>query len=197
MTATATNKPPYIVPSMEEIRAKPWNGFNAISTFSGCGGSSTGYRMAGFKILWASEFIDAARESYAANKAPYTILDGRDIRQVKPEDILTAINLKPGELDLFDGSPPCASFSTAGKREAGWGKVKKYSDKLVSIGGYLGTVLSRLTLAGKKASGVPGDEIIEKELSLSGIQRPIQQTEIPENHRVFQFGEFFGAVIEC
>ena len=37
--------------------------------------------------------------------------------------------MQPGELDLFDGSPPCASFSTAGKREAGWGKVKKYSDK--------------------------------------------------------------------
>lgn len=129
MTATATNKPPYIVPSMEEIRSMPWNGFNAISTFSGCGGSSTGYRMAGFKVLWASEFIDAARDSYAANKAPYTILDGRDICQVQSEDILKAINMKPGELDLFDGSPPCASFSTAGKREAGWGKVKKYSDK--------------------------------------------------------------------
>lgn len=85
--------------------------------------------MAGFKILWASEFIDAARESYKANAAPYTIVDGRDIRQVQPDDILKATGLKPGELDLFDGSPPCASFSTAGKREAGWGKVKKYSDK--------------------------------------------------------------------
>lgn len=124
-----TSKPPYRVPTMQEIRDLPWNGFNAISTFSGGGGSSTGYRMAGFRILWASEFIDSARETYAANKAPYTVLDGRDIRQVKAEDILHAIGMKPGELDLFDGSPPCASFSTAGKREAGWGKVKKYSDK--------------------------------------------------------------------
>lgn len=124
-----TTKPPYRVPTMQEIRDLPWNGFNAISTFSGGGGSSTGYRMAGFRILWASEFIDSARETYAANKAPYTVLDGRDIRQVKPDDILQAIGMKPGELDLFDGSPPCASFSTAGKREAGWGKVKKYSDK--------------------------------------------------------------------
>lgn len=122
-------KPPYRVPSMKEIREIPWNGFNAISTFSGCGGSSTGYRMAGFRVLWASEFIDAARDSYNANKADYTILDGRDIRNVKAEDILNAIKMQPGELDLFDGSPPCASFSTAGKREAGWGKVKKYSDK--------------------------------------------------------------------
>lgn len=123
------NKPPYKVPTMEEIRALPWNGFTAASTFSGCGGSSTGYRMAGFKLLWASEFIDAARDSYKANAAPYTIVDGRDIREVQPEDILKATGLNPGDLDLFDGSPPCASFSTAGKREAGWGKVKKYSDK--------------------------------------------------------------------
>lgn len=129
MTATPNNKPPYAIPSMADIRALPWNGFNVISTFSGCGGSSTGYRMAGFKVLWASEFIDAARDSYNANKAPYTIVDGRDIRNVTAADILTAINMRPGELDLFDGSPPCASFSTAGKREAGWGKVKKYSDK--------------------------------------------------------------------
>jgi DNA (cytosine-5)-methyltransferase 1 len=124
-----TMKPPYRVPSMEEIRALPWNGYNAISTFSGGGGSSTGYRMAGFRVLWASEFIDAARDTYRANKSDYTIVDGRDIREVSAADILTAIGMQPGELDLFDGSPPCASFSTAGKREKGWGKVKKYSDK--------------------------------------------------------------------
>lgn len=129
MPIEKNNKPEYRVPSMDEIRALPWNGFNAVSTFSGCGGSSTGYRMAGFRVLWASEFIDAARDSYRANKADYTILDGRDIRQVTASEILSAIKMQPGELDLFDGSPPCASFSTAGKREAGWGKVKKYSDK--------------------------------------------------------------------
>jgi DNA (cytosine-5)-methyltransferase 1 len=123
------DKPPYQVPNMEDIRAIPWNGYNAISTFSGGGGSSTGYRMAGFRVLWASEFIDAARETYRANKADYTLVDGRDIRNVTADDILAAINMQPGELDLFDGSPPCASFSTAGKRQAGWGKVKKYSDK--------------------------------------------------------------------
>ena len=123
------NKPPYRVPLMSEIRALPWNGFKVASTFSGCGGSSTGYRMAGFKVVWASEFIDSARETYMANCDPLTIVDGRDIRQVKAEEILSATGLAVGELDLLDGSPPCASFSTAGKRESGWGKVKKYSDK--------------------------------------------------------------------
>lgn len=123
-----TEKPPYSVPSMRDIEKIPWNGFNAISTFSGCGGSSLGYRMAGFRVLWANEFIPAAADTYRANRAPYTILDTRDIRKIKPEEILSTIGMKPGELDLFDGSPPCASFSLSGSREAGWGKAKKYSD---------------------------------------------------------------------
>lgn len=122
-----SDKPPYRVPSMAEIAAIPWNGFNAISTFSGCGGSSLGYKMAGFRVLWANEFIPAAQEVYRLNH-PDTILNTKDIRQIEPDEILEAINMQPGQLDLFDGSPPCASFSTAGKREAGWGKVKKYSD---------------------------------------------------------------------
>jgi len=112
---------------MEEIAAIPWNGYQAVSTFSGCGGSSLGYKMAGFRVLWANEFIPAAQDTYRANHHG-TILDTRDIRTVQPADILEAIGMQAGELDLFDGSPPCASFSTAGKREAGWGKVKAYSD---------------------------------------------------------------------
>jgi DNA (cytosine-5)-methyltransferase 1 len=127
MNVAGTNKPPYRLPSMAEIAAVPWNGFYAVSTFSGCGGSSLGYQLAGFRVLWANEFIPAAQETYRANH-PDSILDPRDIRQVKPQEVLAAIGLKAGELDLLDGSPPCASFSTAGKRQAGWGKVKAYSD---------------------------------------------------------------------
>lgn len=121
------NKPPYRVPSMSEIAAIPWNGLNAVSTFSGCGGSSLGYKMAGYRVLWASEFIPAAQNTYRANHGN-TILDTRDIREVSAQHILDAIGLQKGQLDLLDGSPPCASFSTAGKREATWGKVKTYSD---------------------------------------------------------------------
>lgn len=121
-------KPPYRVPLMSEIVQIPWNGFTVASTFSGCGGSSLGYRMAGFKVLWANEFIPAARETYEANKAPYTILDGSDIRTVKGRAVLKLLGLKRGELDLLDGSPPCSSFSVSGKREKGWGEVRKYSD---------------------------------------------------------------------
>jgi len=121
------NKPPYKVPSMQEIADLPWNGYNVVSTFSGCGGSCLGFKMAGFKVLWANEFIPAAQDTYRANHKG-TILDTRDIRKVQASEILEAVGLSKGQLDVFEGSPPCASFSTAGKREAGWGKVKKYSD---------------------------------------------------------------------
>lgn len=122
------SKPPYVIPTMSQVRALPWNGYRVVSLFSGGGGSSTGYAMAGFKVAWASEFIEEAARTYRANH-PTTILDTRDIRSVTPESILEATGLEVGELDLLDGSPPCASYSTAGKRERGWGQTKKYSDK--------------------------------------------------------------------
>jgi DNA (cytosine-5)-methyltransferase 1 len=120
------SKPVYRVPSLAETNALPWNGFKVASTFSGCGGSCLGYRMAGFRVVWANEFVPIAQESYKANAARDCILDGRDIKQVKPEEILAVTGLAQGELDLFDGSPPCQAFSTAGKREKGWGKAKAY-----------------------------------------------------------------------
>jgi DNA (cytosine-5)-methyltransferase 1 len=110
---------------MVEIAGIPWNGFTVASTFSGCGGSCLGYRMAGFKVAWANEFVPAAQDSYRAN-APDCYLDPRDIRDVQPEEVLEVLGMKEGDLDLFDGSPPCQAFSTAGKREKGWGELKTY-----------------------------------------------------------------------
>lgn len=120
-------KPPYKVPSMVEIARIPWNGKKVASTFSGCGGSSLGYKMAGFRVVWANEFIPAAQEVYKLNH-PTTILDERDIREIEPSEIMDACDLGYGELDLFDGSPPCKDFSMAGNRDWKSGQVKKYSD---------------------------------------------------------------------
>jgi DNA (cytosine-5)-methyltransferase 1 len=120
-------KPPYLVPSMQEIAALPWNGYKVASTFSGGGGSCLGYRMAGFRVVYANEFIPEARKTYKANH-PNSYLDDSDIRDLTPELLLERAGVKRGELDIFDGSPPCSAFSTAGSREKGWGKVKSYSD---------------------------------------------------------------------
>jgi DNA (cytosine-5)-methyltransferase 1 len=99
----------------------------AVSTFSGAGGSCVGYEQAGYDVVWANEFIPAAAATYTANH-PTTILDTRDIRSITPGHILKTTMLKRGEIDLLDGSPPCAAFSTGGARSANWGKTVRYSD---------------------------------------------------------------------
>jgi DNA (cytosine-5)-methyltransferase 1 len=103
------------------------NKYKVISTFSGCGGSSLGYKMGGLDVVAANEFIPAAYETYKAN-FPDTLMLTDDIRKLKGKDILNKVGLKVGELDVLDGSPPCASFSKSGKREANWGKEVNYSD---------------------------------------------------------------------
>lgn len=117
----------YFVPSMNEINCIPWNGYNVVSTFSGGGGSCLGYKMAGYRVVWANEFIPAAQDTYRANFAS-TFLNTKDIRDVTPEEICLQSGIDIGEIDIFDGSPPCAGFSMAGKREASWNIEKKYSD---------------------------------------------------------------------
>jgi DNA (cytosine-5)-methyltransferase 1 len=116
------------VPTMTEVaKLRGTNGFNLISTFSGCGGACLGFEMAGYDVLWANEFVEAARDTYEANH-PGVILNGEDIRSLSGQDILDAVNLEVGEADLLEGSPPCSSFSIAGRRHRLWGVEKTYSD---------------------------------------------------------------------
>ena len=98
---------------------------NVVSLFSGCGGSSLGYKNAGFNVLAALEFIPSAAECYKENHKD-TVMVQKDIRDVSGVDIVGAIG---GQVvDIVDGSPPCASFSVVGKRDKLWGKVKEYSE---------------------------------------------------------------------
>ena len=87
-----------------------------ISTFAGCGGSSLGYKWAGFKELLAIEWEKNAVETFKLN-FPNVPIWQRDIATVQGQEILKFTGLKKGELDVLDGSPPCQGFSSArGKR---------------------------------------------------------------------------------
>ena len=93
--------------------------FSVISCFAGGGGSSTGYRLAGGNILLVNEFVEEAILSYKENYPDTPVLVD-DIKKYSGNDFLEMANIKPGELDILDGSPPCSAFSVAGKREKGW-----------------------------------------------------------------------------
>lgn len=109
---------------MAEIEAREPNGLNVVSTFSGCGGSCLGFKMSGYRALWANEFIPQAAEVYRANH-PGVHVDGSDIRDVSAGTIREVIG--DARVDVLEGSPPCSSFSFAGSGAKGWGAEKHYS----------------------------------------------------------------------
>ena len=112
--------------------ASKQNKFNVISTFAGGGGSSTGYRLAGGKILCINEFVQEARNTYNENYPDTPILPD-DIKELTGQHLLDAAGIKAGEVDILDGSPPCSAFSVAGAmvqggHSKGFKQTKKYSD---------------------------------------------------------------------
>lgn len=93
----------------------PSNGLTLASLFAGCGGSSLGYRMAGYDVRLAVERDAAAAATYHRNFRRTPIHEG-DICGLNGAEALRMSGLKPGALDVLDGSPPCQGFSSAGKR---------------------------------------------------------------------------------
>lgn len=92
------------------------NSPTVISTFAGCGGSSLGYKLAGFRELLAVEWDDNAVETFCLNFPDVAVYHG-DIAKLTGAECMRLAGVKIGELDVLDGSPPCQGFSTAGKRK--------------------------------------------------------------------------------
>lgn len=89
------------------------------------------------------------------------------------------------------------------------GGVLLVFDKGNPPGGYLGQVVRRLTLAGKMATGAAPEAIVAKELSLGGVQRPVEERTLcalegddpdvppsPPLSEWLRFGEFVGWAVE-
>lgn len=89
----------------------------AISLFSGAMGLDLGLEQAGFDILACVENDKKCAETIADNR-PEVRLYPEDINKVDPLEILKDLSLKPGEIDLVAGGPPCQAFSTAGRRRS-------------------------------------------------------------------------------
>jgi len=70
-------------------------------------------------------------------------------------------------------------------------------DKVNDSEGYISTVLKRLTMHFKMLNGADAVDIIDKELRLAGVQRPIDESCFEGKvTQFFQMGEFKGWVIE-
>lgn len=94
-----------------------------FSCFSGGGGSTMGYKLAGFDVVGNCEIDKKMNDLYLENHKPkYNYnCDIRELLEIElPKELF--------ELDILDGSPPCSSFSMSGNREKDWGKEKKFAE---------------------------------------------------------------------
>jgi DNA (cytosine-5)-methyltransferase 1 len=100
------------------------HGLKVFGTFICGGGSTMGYKLAGFEHLGGVEIDPEVADVYKSNHNPkYLFVEdirGFADRKEFPEDLYN--------LDILDGSPPCSSFSMAGNREKDWGKTKVFKE---------------------------------------------------------------------
>ena len=95
-----------------------------FSCFACGGGSTMGYKLAGFDVLGCNEIDPKMMEAYKTNHKPkFTYLESIETfkkRKDLPKELYN--------LDILDGSPPCSSFSMAGNRDKDWGKEKRFRE---------------------------------------------------------------------
>ena len=100
------------------------HGCKVFGTFICGGGSSMGYKLAGYHHLGGVELDPKVAAIYNQNHNPeYLYIE--DIREFNKRDDLP---LDLYDLDILDGSPPCSTFSMAGSREKAWGKYKQFAE---------------------------------------------------------------------
>lgn len=108
--------------NLTDLAAVPKNGLRCMSTFSCGGGSSMGYKRAGYDVVLANDIDAEMAWHYKTNLHPrdHILCPIKDLAPKLPADVFG--------IDLLDGSPPCSSFSTAGNREKDWGKKKHFRE---------------------------------------------------------------------
>lgn len=104
---------------LADLKKVPNNGKKVFSCFHCGGGSTMGYKLAGFEVLGGVELDPQMMELYRANHKPkHSFLMGvQQFVKLQEEEIPADLF----DLDILDGSPPCSAFSTAGQREKKWG----------------------------------------------------------------------------
>lgn len=110
--------------------------FSALDLFCGCGGLSLGLRRAGFRVLAAIDCNTLSTSTYKMNNKRTLIVEG-DIRSVDAFELMTTLNLEPGELDLMAGCPPCQGFSTLRTLNGGRTVVEPANDLVHDFLGFV------------------------------------------------------------
>ena len=112
--------------NLTDLGSVPKNGHKVFSCFSCGGGSTMGYKRAGYDVIGCVEIDRQMMDIYKKNHHPRFpfLMDIREFNAIPDAGL-------PPELfalDILDGSPPCSTFSMSGSREKDWGKARKFRE---------------------------------------------------------------------
>lgn len=113
--------------NLTDLASVEKNGLTVMSTFACGGGSTMGYKRAGFDVIAANDIDPQMAEHYRRNHNPrhyYLMPIGELVKLARARELPDELY----SLDILDGSPPCSSFSTIGSREKDWGKDKHFRE---------------------------------------------------------------------
>jgi DNA (cytosine-5)-methyltransferase 1 len=86
-----------------------YTNMRVLDLFSGAGGTALGFKRAGFTIIGAADNAPAAINTYHKNIGiqPHLI----DLAAADTDELIHAFNLKPRDLEILVGCPPCQGFT--------------------------------------------------------------------------------------
>lgn len=117
---------PEYIWNLTDLQNVKKNGYKVFSTFSCGGGSTMGYKLAGYEVIGNVEIDPQMMAIYRRNHNPlHPFLMPIQEFKLIPNGRLPHTLF---DLDILDGSPPCSVFSMAGAREEKWGEEHHFRE---------------------------------------------------------------------
>lgn len=136
-----------------------------VELFSGCGGTSLGFEMAGYHVLVGCDIHEPSIKTFSINHPRASTILG-DVKKVNPNDILELLNGR--EIDVLIAGVPCQGFSLNNrKRHIGDERNLFYKEFIRFVNALKPKAILLENVSGMKSAG-DIVKTIEKEISEAG-----------------------------
>jgi len=154
----------------------------AVDLFCGCGGLTVGLKRAGFRVLGAVDVDPLSVKTYKANHRDVTLWE-KDISDLGPQELLDALKLEKGGLDLLAGCPPCQGFSTMRTLNGAVSVDDPRNDLLLEFERFVEALLPRAVMM-ENVPGLADDERFE------AFRRKLKKLGYRGDHRILNAADY-------
>jgi len=159
-----------------------------IDLFAGCGGLSYGFLKSGYDVVLGIDNWKDSLITFAANHPGAKTFEA-DLSSLDPHAITNKFGIKPKDVDVVIGGPPCQGFSISGKRMIDDPRNKLYKS-FVEVVGYLkpkAFLMENVPNLVSMDNGSIKDQVIEdfENLGYSVVYKVLKASDygVPQNRR--------------